>query len=92
MGTQWIVVANASRARVLEQQNASDRNYTLLADLEHPNSRLKGEHLASDRPGRVVGIGHCLGFDCQTPVLTVNQRAQRVLECGQVSISTTLQD
>lgn len=50
----WLVVANASRARVLEE---SDRAgvYVHLTDLVHPQSRQKGTDLADDRPGHVPG-------------------------------------
>lgn len=52
----WLVVANASRARVLE---ASDRGgaYAHVADLVHPESRQKGSALGGDRPGHVPGPG-----------------------------------
>ncbi|MBL8348735.1 MAG: host attachment protein [Burkholderiaceae bacterium] len=52
----WLVVANASRARVLE---ASDRGgaYIHVADLVHPGSRQKGTELGGDRPGHVSGPG-----------------------------------
>jgi protein required for attachment to host cells len=48
---QWVVVANASRARILERA-APDGALVLLAALEHPESRLKGSDLEDDRPGR----------------------------------------
>jgi protein required for attachment to host cells len=66
MMKNWLVVANASRARVLE---ASDRPgaYTPVADLVHPQSRMKGGQLASDRPGHVEGIGHGLGSSAYLP-------------------------
>jgi len=50
----WLVVANASRARVLEE---SDRAgvYVHLTDLVHLQSRQKGTDLAGDRPGHVPG-------------------------------------
>lgn len=52
----WTVVANASRARVLE---ATDRpgHWTPVADLVHPQSRQKGQELAFDRPGHIPGAG-----------------------------------
>jgi protein required for attachment to host cells len=46
----WLVVANASRARVLEQSNEPGV-YVHVADLVHPESRQKGTDLAGDRPG-----------------------------------------
>jgi protein required for attachment to host cells len=66
MMKNWLVVANASRARVLE---ASDQpgTYAHVADLVHPQSRMKGEQLASDRPGHVEGTGHGLGSTTYLP-------------------------
>jgi len=50
----WLVVANASRARVLEPSDVSGV-YAHVADLVHPQSRQKGTDLAVDRPGHVPG-------------------------------------
>ena len=46
----WVVVANASRARVLERD---DENHALreITDHVHPASRMKGAELNADRPG-----------------------------------------
>jgi protein required for attachment to host cells len=65
----WIVVANAARARVLEQAEAGApaAGYAHVADLVHPDSRRKGVELASDRPGRVAGTGHGLGSASYRP-------------------------
>lgn len=60
MKTNWLVVANAARARVVEQTDRPGK-YSPVADLAHPQSRLKGEQLGGDRPGHVEGIGHGLG-------------------------------
>lgn len=60
----WIVVANGSRARVLEAADAeagAAARFAHVADLVHPASRSKGSELASDAPGRVAGSGHGLG-------------------------------
>lgn len=51
MKNGW-VVADASRARVLE---AEGNAFTHVADLVHPQSRQKGAELAFDRPGHVPG-------------------------------------
>lgn len=68
----WIVVANAARARVLEEadvpQGAAPRpaahkrhaGSVHVADLVHPQSRQKGVELATDRAGRMTGSGHGL--------------------------------
>jgi len=52
----WIVVANASRARVLEESDRPGR-YVHIADLVHPQSRQKGSALADDRPGHAHAEG-----------------------------------
>ena len=66
MKTNWLVVANAARARVLEE---SDRPgiYAHVADLVHPPSRLKGEQLGGDRPGKVHPEGRGLAGASYTP-------------------------
>jgi protein required for attachment to host cells len=50
----WMVIANAARARVLEE-TGRPHVYTHVADLVHPQSRQKGHELATDRPGHVEG-------------------------------------
>jgi protein required for attachment to host cells len=50
----WWVVANASRARVLEPTERSDE-FRHVLDLVHPQSRQKGMALGADRPGHVPG-------------------------------------
>lgn len=57
MKANWLVVANGARARVLEVGDGPGR-FTSVADLVHPQSRLKGVALADDRPGHVEGVGH----------------------------------
>jgi protein required for attachment to host cells len=49
----WIVVANSSRARVLENRGAGTGLAALQA-FEHPESRAKGSELVSDRPGHTA--------------------------------------
>lgn len=53
----WLVVANASRARVLEETEQPGA-YRHRADLVHPQSRLKGHELEADRAGHVLGSSH----------------------------------
>lgn len=58
----WLVIANASRARVLEDsglQGAKRRAapYAHVADLVHPQSRQKGMTLDDDRPGHAHAEG-----------------------------------
>ena len=62
----WLLVANASRARVLEETDTPAR-YEHVADLVHPQSRQKGSELARDRPGHVEGTGHGLGSTSYVP-------------------------
>ena len=50
MKRQWILVANASLARLFSRDSPTDP-LVPLATLEHPDSRLKGSQLADDRPG-----------------------------------------
>lgn len=49
----WVVVANASKARVLEASDTAGA-YVHVADLVHPQSRQKGGELAYDRPGHAT--------------------------------------
>ena len=50
MKPQWILVANASHARLFSRDSPTDP-LVPQATLEHPESRLKGSQLADDRPG-----------------------------------------
>jgi protein required for attachment to host cells len=54
----WLVVANAARARVLEEgemRPGKRRSYVHVADLVHPQSRQKGMALGRDRGGHAEG-------------------------------------
>jgi protein required for attachment to host cells len=59
MKRNWIVVANAARARVLEQTDQLSE-FTELADLVHPQSRQTAVDMAREhgggRPGHVQGM------------------------------------
>ena len=61
----WLVLANASRARVLELRDGG--GWTHVADLTHTASRIKGSDLGDDRPGHVEGTGHGLGSASYQP-------------------------
>ncbi len=50
MKPQWILVANASLARLFSRDSPTDP-LVPLATMEHAESRLKGSELADDRPG-----------------------------------------
>lgn len=57
MSTTWIVVANASLAR-LYANNGPKKGLQLLKELSHPESREKASELVSDRPGHNPGAGN----------------------------------
>lgn len=50
----WLVVANAARARILEETDRPGA-YLHRADLVHTQSRLKGSEIGADRAGHVKG-------------------------------------
>ncbi|PKM45362.1 MAG: host attachment protein [Gammaproteobacteria bacterium HGW-Gammaproteobacteria-1] len=50
MENMWVLVANGSEARVFNLTKRSD-GLKLVSEHLHPASRMKGEKLASDRPG-----------------------------------------
>ena len=50
MKPQWILVANASLARLFSRGSPTG-HLVPLTTMEHPESRLKGSELADDRPG-----------------------------------------
>lgn len=64
----WLVIANAARARVLEESDTRP-GYVHVADLLHPQSRQKGVALAGDRPGHAhaEGVGHGQGSTSYVP-------------------------
>lgn len=54
----WVIVADASRARIFEVNPTKDGLQEIHAFV-HPGSRMKTSELVSDRPGRVdKGPGH----------------------------------
>lgn len=66
----WLVVANAARARVLEEGDTDrdkHRRYVHVADLVHPQSRQKGMALGGDRAGHVEGASPGLAGAAYTP-------------------------
>lgn len=69
----WLVVANAARARVLEETDTPGV-YTHRADLVHPESRLKGMALDADRPGQVHAEGRGQGSSAYPPRTDVRER------------------
>lgn len=69
MDSTWILVSDASRARVFAT-NGKGRPWTLVRELAHPESRLKGMEIMADKPGRVqqrVGAKNRPGMEPPTP-------------------------
>jgi len=62
----WLVVANASKARVLEETGKAGV-YAHRADLVHPGSRLKVAELGGDPSGHVEDARHGLGSSTFEP-------------------------
>lgn len=64
MKRNWVVIANAARARVLEETDRPGR-YASVADMVHPQSRQKGIDIAQvhggDRAGHAEGMRQGLG-------------------------------
>src|SRR4051812_14856125 len=56
MGTTWLLVANRSRARLLEVQLGSDTP-SEIADFANPEGRAHGRDVRSDADGRFYGKG-----------------------------------
>lgn len=73
MTSNWLIVANAARARVFEDDAGSGK-LRPVADLVHTASRQKGVELAGDRPGHVEGQGHGLGSAAYVPRTDARER------------------
>jgi protein required for attachment to host cells len=52
MKTEWLLVANATHARVLRREDES--RITLLQTFEHPKSRLQSSDVGKDEAGRAL--------------------------------------
>jgi len=57
MSTTWVMVANASQAKLFSLTRAHER-LQLVKELVHPESREKTSNLVSDRSGSRNGTGH----------------------------------
>lgn len=57
MATAWILVANASEAKVYANKGIG-KGLEVIARLSHPDSRKKTADLVSDRPGHMPGAGN----------------------------------
>jgi protein required for attachment to host cells len=69
----WLVVANAARARVLEETDEPGA-YLHRADLVHPQSRQKGVELGTDRAGHMEGSSQGLAGTAYPPRTDVRDR------------------
>lgn len=52
----WILVADASQARILQKQSGA--SFEMVHSFSHPQSRLKASDLGSDSAGREMGSAH----------------------------------
>lgn len=71
MKTNWILIANATRARVLQQEG--DNRVTVLESFEHPQSRSKISDLADDRAG-FEKTDRSFGGTAYTPRIDAKQK------------------
>lgn len=69
----WLVVANAARARVLEETDEGGA-YVHVSDLLHPESRQKAGELGDDRAGRITSGKHGTGSSEYRPKTDVHER------------------
>jgi len=68
MPTTWILIADASRARVFAVTKKSEP-WALVKEVAHPQSRSKGMDIMADKPGRVSqskGVRHRPGMQPTT--------------------------
>ena len=79
MQAQWILVANASLARLFRRDSLTDP-LVPLTTLEHPESRLKGSELADDRPGHEA-TDHSSGGNRYEPRSDVRRKEHRRFAC-----------
>lgn len=64
MAITWILVANASLAKLYEHLGPN-KGLTLVKEMIHPESRLKNSELVTDRPGSMAATGN--GQGAKTP-------------------------
>lgn len=60
MAITWILVANASLAKLYENLGPN-KGLRLVKELIHPESRLKNSDLVTDRPGSMASVGNGQG-------------------------------
>lgn len=70
----WIVLADAASARLYETIGPHG-SWTLIAELQHPESRAKNSELGTDKPGRVKqSKGYRSAMEPPTPPKKVEVR------------------
>lgn len=70
MSTTWILVANSARARLFENIGIG-KGLNLVSEFAHPQSRLKGSDLVSDRAGFMQSAGN--GHGTRQPAIDPKQ-------------------
>lgn len=90
MSITWIMVANASQAKLFAN-HGPNKGLQLIKELDHPESREKTANLVSDRPGSHPGPGSGFGSFSQASdpkhlqAERFAQELSRELEDGRVS-------
>ncbi len=74
MAVTWILVANASLAKLYENLGPN-KGLKLVKELIHPESRLKNSELVTDRPGSMPSVGNGQG-SCQPQTIPKDHEAK----------------
>ena len=53
MNSHWIVIADASRARILAKANG-DADFAVVSEIDFPAARLRNQELVTDEAGRIA--------------------------------------
>jgi hypothetical protein len=92
MSITWVMVANASQAKLFSN-TGPQRGLTLIKELLHPESREKTSNLVSDRSGSNAGTGHGAFMQATDPkhheAERFAQELTRELEQGLARMPTT---
>ncbi len=51
--TNWVLLADGSRAQLYLKKGDDHREWTLLKDFDHPAARLAGQDLVGNRPNKI---------------------------------------
>lgn len=73
MKPTWILIANASRARLVQQETTG--RLAVLKSVEHPHSRMRSSELGDDKAGREFS-GHGFGGAAFEPRLDPQRKEQ----------------